>query len=533
MKNNNIIRQLLALAAIFFASSCISDLDRYPINGNSAEKVYSTFEGYKSVLAKVYNAYGTSVNEGPAGYYDTSVGAEGDFLRAFFNLQSLTSEEGITTWSDAGLHDLNFMTWSPSNPFLAGLYSRSLYQILLVNEFLRESTDEKLNSRGISAANAEEIKFFRAEVRFLRAFQYWVLMDIFGNPSFIDENSLVGQQLPPQIKRADLFNYIENELLEIQTLLKDARSNEYGRADKAACWALLARLYLNAEIYTGTAHYSDAITYSSKVIAAGYSLKDSYAELFLADNHLNNPEVILSINYDGLSNQSYGGLCYIINAGFIVEHDEVPSINFREYFGMGGNGGWFGNRARKELTDRFEPADSRRLFFGQKASVDDVGEFTDGLMVAKFRNVTSNGSFGSNYEEAFPDTDFPLFRLAEMNFIYAEAVLRGGTGGTMANALIYMNDLRRRAFGNTSHDFVTFSLDDILNERSRELYWEGFRRTDLIRFGKYTSDTHLWQWKGGIKAGKGVENHRNLFPIPASDRMANPNLKQNEGYETN
>jgi hypothetical protein len=530
MKKNNIIIQLLTITTLFVTTSCINDLDRYPINGDSAEKVYSTFEGYKGVLAKVYNSFGTSVNEGPAGYYDTSIGAEGDFLRAFYNIQSLTTEEGITTWSDAGLHDLNFMTWSSNNPFVTGLYSRAIYQILLVNEFIRESTDDKINSRGISLNDAEEIRYFRAEVRFLRAFQYWVLMDVFGNPPFIDEKSPVGKYIPPQIQRNDLFNYVESELLDIQTLLKDARTNEYGRVDKGACWALLSRIYLNAEVYTGTGRYTDAITYANKVLSAGYALKDNYEELFLADNNINNPEVILSINYDGLTNQSYGGMCYIINAAFIVTRDDAPGINFREYYGMGGSGGWFGNRARKELTDRFNVNDKRRLFIGNKASVDNVGEFTDGLGIAKFRNVTSSGIYGSNYTEAFPDTDFPLFRLAEIKLIYVEAVLRGGTGGSISTALIHMNDLQYRAFGNHTHDFTSVTLDDILDERSRELYWEGFRRTDLIRFGKYTSNSHLWQWKGGVKDGKGVDNHLNLFPIPSSDIMANPNLIQNTGY---
>jgi hypothetical protein len=531
MKNNKTIIQLFAVAAsmLFVAASCLSDLDRYPVVGNSAEQVYATFEGYKGVLAKVYNAYGTSVNEGPAGYYDNTLAAEGDFLRSFFNLQSLTTEEGITSWSDAGAHDVNFMTWSSNNPFISGLYARSLYQITLANEFLRESTNEKLDSRGIAHSDAVEIQYFRAEARFLRAFQYWVLMDIFGNPSFVDENLPVGIA-PPQIQRADLFRYVESELLDIQNTLKDARTNEYGRVDKAACWALLARLYLNAEVYTGTSRYSEAITFANNVMGAGYTLKDSYKELFMADNNKNNPEVILSINYDGLTNQSYGGLCYVINASFIAARDEddLKNINYRDYYGMGGAGGWFGNRARKELPARFDNNDRRRLFVGGKPEVDDVGNFQHGLMVAKFRNVTSDGSDVSNYAEAFPDTDFPLFRLAEIYLIYAEAVLRGGSGGSMADAVTNMNKLRFRAFDDNSHDFGAISLQDVLDERSRELYWECFRRTDLIRFGQYTSASHLWEWKGGERNGIGVSAARALFPIPAAEIMANPNLTQNE-----
>ena len=529
--NKAIIKIQFVIAIICIATvSCVSDLDRYPVHTNSADNVYSSLAGYKSVLAKVYGAYATSVNEGPAGYYDTSFGAEGEFLRSFFNMQSLTTEEGITTWSDAGLHDLNFMSWSSSNPFISGLYSRCLYQIALVNEFLRESTNEKLTARNISEVHFSEIQYFRAEVRFLRAFQYWVLMDLYGNPAFVDENTSVGKTAPPQIKRKELFDYIESELLAIEPLLYPARENEYGRADRGACQALLARIYLNAEIYTGTARYANAITYASKVIDAGYELKDNYEELFMADNDKNNNEAILSINYDGHRNQDYGGLCYVINASFIVTRDDAPGVNFREYYGMGGSGGWFGNRSRKELPERFDNNDSRRLFVGNKSDVEDVGSFFDGLMVAKFRNVTSTGERGSNYNEAFPDTDFPLFRLAEMYFVYAEAVLRGGSGGTMAYALEYMNKIRERAYGNNSFNFSSITLNDIIDERSRELYWEGFRRTDLIRFGLFTSSTHLWQWKGGEKNGIGVSDHLNLFPIPAGEIMSNPNMDQNEKY---
>ena len=152
------------------------------------------------------------------------------------------------------------------------------------------------------------------------------------------------------------------------------------------------------------------------------------------------------------------------------------------------------------------------------------------LAVAKFRNVTSTGQNGSNYAEAFADTDFPLFRLAEMYLIYTEAVLRGGTGGDIVTAVRYFNNLRKRAFGNEFANVGSISLEEILDERARELYWEGFRRTDLIRYGLYTSGSYIWQWKGGAKNGVGVSEDLNLFPLPATDVMANPNLKQNTGY---
>lgn len=535
MKNNNIfyaVKLIMIITASWISTSCTDDLNRFPTNDITSETIYSTFEGYKSVLAKVYGAYATPVNNGPSGNADITSGdaANTDFIRAFFNLQCMTTEEALCSWSDAGIPDLNYMTWSSGNTFIAGLYYRAIYQITLVNEFLRESTDSKLNSRGIKGNDTREIGYFRAESRFIRAFQYWVLMDTFGNPPFVDESTPMGKYLPEQISRADLFKYVESELLSIQEELKDPRTNEYGRVDKAACWALLARLYLNAKIYTGSEHNTEAITYASKVIAESYTLHPNYEHLFMADNHLNNPEVILSINYDGQNNQNYGGTTYIINSSFVTTRADEPGVNWQEYYGMLGLGGWYGNRTRKELPVRFDASDGRKLFVGSKPEIEDVNNFTDGLGARKFRNVTSNGAFGSNAGNFIADTDFPLFRLAEMYLIYAEAVLRGGQGGSTDRALDYFNKLRERAYGNTTANLSVITLENIIDERSRELYWECFRRTDLIRFGLYTSETNTWQWKGGMKSGIGVSDHLNLFPLPSSDVMANPNLIQNPGY---
>lgn len=536
MKNNNkfyILKLIIiTITASWISTSCTDDLDRFPTNDITSETIYSTFEGYKSVLAKVYGAYATPINNGPSSNADITSGdaANTDFIRAFFNLQCMTTEEALCSWSDAGIPDLNYMTWSSGNTFIAGLYYRAIYQITMVNEFLRESTDSKLNSRNITGNDAVEISYFRAESRFLRAFQYWVLMDTFGNPPFVDESTPMGKYLPEQISRANLFKYIESELISIQENLKDPRTNEYGRVDKAACWALLARLYLNAKVYTGSEYNTEAITYASKVIEESYTLHPNYEYLFMADNHLNNPEVILSINYDGQNNQNYGGTTYIINSSFVTTRADEPGVNWQEYYGMLGLGGWYGNRTRKELSERFEATDSRKLFVGSKAEIDDVSNFTDGLGARKFRNVTSTGALGSNADNFIADTDFPLFRLAEMYLVYAEAVLRGGQGGSTDRAVEYFNRLRERAYRDTTGNLSAITLQNIIDERSRELYWECFRRTDLIRFGLYTSATNTWQWKGGIKSGIGVSDHLNLFPLPSSDVMANPNLIQNPGY---
>jgi hypothetical protein len=357
-------------------------------------------------------------------------------------------------------------------------------------------------------------------------------MDLFANPPFTTEKSPIGTAfLPPQTNRTQLFAYVESELRDLDSTnaMVAARKNEYGRADQGAVWALLARLYLNAETYlgSGSGRYTDAITYSSKVIGAGYTLMQKYQDLFLADNNLNNPEQILSIAYDGQNTQNYGGTTFIINGAI---GGSMKPANY----GVPG-GGWGGNRVTSAVPGLFPDVtattDKRGLFYttGQNLVISSVATFTDGLAVTKFQNLNSDGSTPAN-ASVYASTDFPLFRLAEMYLIYGEAVLRGGSGGTQSQAIAYFNLLRDRAYGNANGEVSSLTLQDILNERGRELYWECSRRTDLIRYGLFTTSDYLWPWKGGVASGTNVDDHFNIFPIPSVDQAANTNLIQNKGY---
>jgi hypothetical protein len=352
-------------------------------------------------------------------------------------------------------------------------------------------------------------------------------MDLFANPPFVTENDAIGSTIPKQIDRATLFAYIESELKAIDPLLSAPKTGEYGRADQAAEWSLLARMYLNAQVYTGTARYTDAITYSSKVIAAGYSLVANYPWIMLADNNLNTSENIFTINYDGLKTQSYGGTTFLV-------HAPVGGSESAASFGI--NGGWAGLRTTKAFVSLFPDvtgtADKRSQFYtnGQSLDINDPTTFTDGYIITKYKNVTRTGAAGQSLD--FSDIDFPVFRLSEMYFIYAESVLRGGTGGDINTATTYMNNIRQRAYGNASGNITSagLTLAFIMDERARELYWEGFRRTDLVRFGKFTDGSYLWPFKGGVKTGAGVATFRNIYPLPSDDLTANSNLKQNTGY---
>lgn len=520
---------LLSFIGICISSCKHSELDLVPTNDKVGATVYTSMEGYKAGLAKLYASFGLGHSSGATALSD--IGGLNvsfvDFLRLFWLSQELTTDEAICGWGDAGIPDLVQMKWTADNQFLRGLYSRAIYQITVCNEYLRESTAEKLASRNIS--DSEKIRNFRAEARFLRAFQYWVLLDGFGNPPFVTENDAIGKQAPKQIQRAELFKYVESELKAIEGDLVDAKANEYGRADKGAAWALLARLYLNAEVYTGTPKYTEAITYAQKVINGGYRLAANYKNLFLTDNNVTSKdEMILTINYDANKTQNNGGTTYIINASV------DPVTMNPASFGIP-SGGWSGNRVRSTIPaifgDYSGATDKRAMFFGTKIQNDNISEFGDGLKAIKFRNVSSLGvpSLDDN-GGAFCSLDFAIFRLAEQYLIYGEAVLRGGTGGSVSQAVDYVNELRKRAYGNASGNVSFVDLDFFLDERVRELYWEGFRRTDLIRYNKYTEASYLWPYKGGAKSGIGVDPTRKLFPLPTADIISNTNLIQNKGY---
>lgn len=546
MKRNSIKTVLVAGLMISGLAACKKNTILTPNYEQTSAQVYSTAAGYKEALAKVYGSYALTGNSGPAGSADIQGIDEGtsDFFRLFWCAQELPTDEAVIGWGDPGVPDFHNMNWSSSNTILTGVYYRSMYQITLCNDFIRQSSDATITSKGFSDADVANIKYYRAEARFLRAYQYWVMMDLFANPPFITDANAVGSIIPPQTDRKTLFAYIESELKAIGSDLQAPGKNEYGRADQAAAWALLARIYLNAEVYTGTQRYADAITYSQKVINSNaYSLGKNYINLFTADNNSNGSqtEFILTINYDGQKTQGYGGTTFLTHAS--AGGSLSASL-------MGTDSQWAGIRTTSSIVNLF-PADtvnslvnSEKLFpnrgnvdsraelwsNGQNLDISSISTFTDGYAVAKFRNKKADGTASSSLN--YSDMDMPIFRLAEQYLIYAEAYARNG-GGDAATALSYVNALRERAYGNTNGDLTSASqitTDFVLDERGRELMWEGFRRTDLVRYGKFTGSAYLWPFKGGVKNGTSVPDYLAIYPIPDQDRSANPNLKQNAGY---
>ena len=624
----NIFNKLIFVFSISsLILSCHSDLDQSPMDPDSftEEDVFSNANEARGALAKLYASLALTGQNGPAGSPDISDIDEGfsQFSRMLFNLNEITTDHAVVGWGDPGLPDLHGLYWSSSNDFTEAMYYRLAQEVSFCNSFIANAT----------SLEEDVVKIYIAEARFLRAYAYYNLLDLYGNVPLTTE---ISTELPTQSNQTELFNFIETELLEIEPLL--ATSNEYGRVDNIAAHALLSRLYLNSEVWTGQNRYNECVMYSENVMNSSYSINmndgngngTAYDELFLADNGSNGAqnEFIFALNFDGLQSQTWGGSTFLVHAAI------GGSMNPTDF---GVNGGWGGLRTTKNLVNKFavdvdalnnslgtqsdwglvgnatqngwdgpdmemyqtatnqyaiyadlndgemkfrfnedwgqnygdnnsdgtlDPggdnilisagtyyieldldnslytinaytADKRGMFHsdGQNLEIETIPPFENGYAVSKFKNVDVNGNSGSDSSGNHTDTDIPLIRLAEIYLNYAEATLRGGNGD-LGLAATKINELRERGFGNSSGNINTsdLSLDFILDERSKELYWEGQRRTDLVRYDYFTSNSYLWPFKGNEPSGIGVDSYRNLFPLPSNVISVNPNLTQNEGY---
>lgn len=514
-------------------TACFADLDTLPLDKEeiTAEEVYKNPEAYKQVLAKCYAGLAVSGQQGPSDNPDISGYDEGaaQYLRAYFNLQELPTDGAVVGWNDPGLPELNTMTWTSGNSFVYVMYSRIFLQIAYVNEYLRQSTEAKLNDRGITGQVRTDIARYRDEARFLRALSYFHGVDLFGNIPFVTEDDGVGSFLPDQKSRAEVFAYIESELKSIESNGHLPVQGQYPHADLNAARMLLARLYLNAEVYTGSARWADAKSYADKVIqvkAAGETggLAFQYKYLFGAENHKyvtggSQGEIIFAVAYDSDLNRTYGGTKFFTSGAY------GGGMSAKDY---GMIGSWGGIRTTPQLVDMFDERDRRAAFFdnGNKENTT-LGVFGDGFGCFKFTNLLeSDWENEAGRAQDWPDTDFPVFRLSDAYLMYAEATMRMGQTND-ATALRHFNLVRARAgLGQVTE----LTEQAMLDERGREFYWESQRRTDLIRFGKFTGGQYTWSWKGGVLAGKSTDSKYRLFPIPAKDIAANPKLKQNPGY---
>ena len=415
------------------------------------------------------------------------------------------------------------------------------------------------------------------------------MLDFWGDPSFTDKisaetprqahtynanydasKSYTRAQLL-QMGREFLFNWVKDELLAAEPDLLDAKPEkdtdaDYGRVDKGTCWLLLSRLYLNAGTYLNNdgqnnPHWDKALEYAEKVINSDYKLfleTDMSAEakangykpydmLFMGDNGSNGAscEALLPLMQDGDKTQGYGGSLFFVAASIDANSRTVTG----ETLGTSATN-WSGMRVRPQFVEKFftDPkvvvnksaseiramnVDDRAILWGIGNSDGDrtleLGandKFYKGIATPKWNNNYSNG--GTPHDSYNVDIDFFLFRVAEAYLNAAEAEMHLN-GANSDKAKGWIDALRDRAHAEKRQ---TYSLEDVLDERARELYCEGLRRTDLIRFNQFggSQATYNWELKGGNEKGTTFDKKFNVYPLPSSEILANPNLTQIDGY---
>lgn len=525
---NRFIRSTLVAAAALLVGAACTDPTVAPKSTINSETVFTEASAYRSLIAKVYAGLAVTGQQGCCGAPDIAGIDEGfsQYWRLYWQMQTLPTDDAVISWGDQALSELNTQLWSSSNGFLNAMYYRIYFQVAMANVLLRETSNSKLDARGVAAPVRAEIATYRAEARFLRALSMYHGMDLFGNIPLVDENTTVSSP-PDQATRAQVYAFIVSELNAIRSELPAIGAAEYGRVDQGSVAMLLAKVYMNAGVYTGTTRYTEAMTEVQTIISSGaYSLDPNYRRMFGPDNN-NSPELIFAIPQDGLRMRNYGGTTFLAHANV------GGPLNAGDF---GINGGWWGLRMRPETRAKFPAigagaADGRAAFWSNMNTVNisNMSDFQEGTAAPKYTNRTTGGVNGQDQE--FVDTDVPMWRLGDVYLMYAELHRRGG-GGVEATAVGYINALRQRAYGNATGNIVAadMTLNFILDERARELYMEGHRRQDMIRYGIFTGGGTLWTFKGGPAAGASTAAFRDLYPLPASELIANKNLTQNTGY---
>ncbi len=552
-------------------TSCVGDLDLEPNDPNQTSQALNT-QFFLGALAKCYSGMAVSGQNGP-GSSDISGldNGTGCYTRALFMMNVFPTDEALWIWPDAGVVDLVTNTWDASNGNIYGTYSRLYTHISTCNDFLTMTAN----------AEGSDIEQMRAEARALRAMSYYWVVDIFGNGSYVTEADEIGGS-PRQATRKELFEFVESELCEVAGVSFDEagyiqegasmlpENNFYGRLSRDGALGLLSRLYLNAEVYTGTPQYRKCAQVSDYVISRhsggfqGSGLAEDYLYLFCASNkeYQNGGEILWSIPYEKDNIQSYGGTTFLIAAS-IANELGMSQTNY------GLSSAWKCMHARTQFANLFDDGDARDAMWvkgkveykdgtnddgsDKMASADytaentEFSEWTNGYAVIKFTNLLKGdgqgdpkdtegtfwdaASFADGYASAFADTDLPMVRLAEMYLNYTESyVLGGGSAADSEKARKYVNLVRARS-DNPEWGSADLTADNILDERCRELYWELTRRSDLVRHHKFTGPNQaLWSWKGNVAAGARIADRYDLMPIPTNTLAAQPNFKQNPGY---
>ena len=515
-------------ATLLSATSCIQDLNIDPVDDDVVlpADVLTGVEQYEQVLAKCYLGLAVSGSAGEgSGDIDGIDNGFGQYIRALFYMEDLTSDDAHCVWNDKTVKELHYMKWTRSDVFVRAMFSRGYFQISMCNELIRQAEASQFK-------DDPKMQQYIAEAKALRILSYYHIVDMFGYehvPFATDETSVGSVGPAPNL---DLIGWMNEQIDELlaSDKLADIRHAEYGRVDKGFVQMLKAKLNLNAPVYlklsgTEAAPYYVRAAEACKAIVAAYpTLHRNYQELFMADNDQCTDEIIFGVEAKAGETQTWGATQFLVRCTYEDGDSETGNR-----LGMN-SGGWGGVVVTPVFLNKFDrEKDARFIFDGgpnnYPETMDDPASFKSGWSAHKFTNMASTGNIYAG--ATFVDTDFPLFRSADAYLMLAECQLRGASNVTEAEAKAAWNAVRTRAgLGNVTN----YTLDELIDERGRELYWEGHRRSDLIRFGKYTGSAYLWNWKGGEYNGKSVEDYLSIFPIPDAEYNTNSLLGQNPGY---
>ncbi len=509
-------------------TSCVDDLNLEPIDRNTKTKLTSA-EEWNEYFASLYVTFLNS------GKYNFSDGGAGTFTRCHWNLQELTADEAIISnkWNDPGYRVLNFNTWLNDNEWIRAAFENEFCLAKNPAEFISKADEAR---QYLSDA---EVNAMIAECSVLRAYGYYWMIDNFGRGPWIDSNSVTGDT-PPLYNRTELFDAITAELVAAINSgnLRPAAQQVYGRVSREAARALLAKFYLNSKVYTGVDRWKECAEQCQEILKTINTLAPEYKYLFCASNdkYVGNGEILWAVPQEAGAVETWAGTTYM-TAGCFIETADPAVLASLGCGSLGvvdgepalvGPSVWSGVRMRPEISNAFESGDKRRLIYEGDfqpgvEDLDNYGADSDGYMCIKYTYTTEDDYYNEQNKglsNQVCNADYPLFRLSDVFLMLAECELHG----IQCNGLSYLNQVRDRA---GLGPIAVLSDNAVLHERQCELWFEGWRRSDLIRFGKYTGSTYTWSWKGGTYAGASIPEYRALFAIPYQYEAT---VGQNPGY---
>ena len=557
---NKFFLSAAVVAASLSMGSCADDLNQLPTDPK--ELTDANFKedpaGYmQQLIADVYLQFATYGANGNASVQGFD-GGMSTFQRAAFILEEVPTDEASWIPADADYGLFQYGIIPANNTVVMGTYSRFFINIALCNQFIQTVNAGYFNIEGDATLEAQAAEYIR-QAKVLRSAAYWYAIDNFGNVPYLDESVPMGQ-VGPQLGRTELFNRLTADLEAVVAEYKALDPNQkpaYGYVGLDAAEALLVKYYLNAEVYTGTPQWGKCLEHAQAVIDRlkgtgfqGSGLCNHYKQLFAysnkqyalgGSNAIN--EIIWTIPQDFPNLLSYANGTFMLN-GWIGTStpDDTWRLNPRDKYNAGASG-WKCITTRKQFVDIFEwqngytySPDQRTALWCTAAdgfTVDngpmDQGHYgKNGFLAVKFSNWAYDEAGNIDYANT-PDAtdqlgiDCPMIRLAEIYLSAAEAILNGA--GDQATALQYVNYVRERA-GMPAYDYIT--LQELQNERARELYTECTRRSDLIRYGKWISG-YTWNWKGNVAGGTDFASNFTVYPLPSSVCARN-GYEQNPGY---